>query len=111
MKSLGLLLANARSIKGKINELKCLLVEYDVLCVTETHIDSSIHSSSTLDVNDKEIYRKDRNIYGGGVMIAVQSEMNHSRVGLGLEFDMQFVIVKIEQSYDSREKFDHSVHL
>ena len=58
-------LANARFAKGKVNELKVLSTQCDIMCLTETHLDSSIHNSAILKANDKIIHRNDRNIHGG----------------------------------------------
>ena len=45
----------------------------DIICRTESHLDGSI-SSSEIFPSGYEIFRKDRNLYGGGVFIAVSNK-------------------------------------
>ena len=45
------------------------------MCITETHLDNSFVDTQLLLSCDKTIYRKDRNLHGGGVLIAVDSEL------------------------------------
>ena len=76
---LSLSLANARSVKGKISEIETLSSMCDILCLTETHIDSSINSNEILG-DGKSIYRKDRNLYGGGVLVAIKNDIPHEPI-------------------------------
>lgn len=91
-------LANARSVKGKVNELKVLSTQCDIMCLTETHLDSSIHNSTILEANDKIIHRNDRNIHGGGVIIALQTEIVHERVFVDLPCILEYVAVVFESN-------------
>ena len=66
--------ANVNSIKGKKEELKAIIQLYkpDCLILVETKLDSSYSSSEFFDLNKWNVaVRKDRNIYGGGIIIAV----------------------------------------
>lgn len=64
---------NIRSIRHKIAHLNTLVHDFDILCFTETHLDDTVSNDSlSLDGFDT-IYRKDRNCYGGGVMIYVSN--------------------------------------
>ena len=65
---------NIRSVKSKITDIQSL-IDFDIICLTETHLDNSVHSGELLDSNTYNVYRKDRNIYGGGVLIAVKSNI------------------------------------
>lgn len=64
--SLKMVLANTRSIKGKMNELQVLSYQYNILCLTETHIDNTFTNNEILQPSNKAIYRNDRNIHGVG---------------------------------------------
>ena len=70
---LNLFLANTRSGKGKTTEIVALTQGFDIICLTETHIDHTIESKSILDTSHLDFFRRDRNIHGGGVLIAVKS--------------------------------------
>lgn len=65
---------NIRSIRHKIAHLNTLVDYFNMLCfTTETHLDDTVSNDClSLDGFDT-IYRKDRNCYGGGVMICVSN--------------------------------------
>ena len=70
-------LSNTRSVKGKTTELQFLTTNSDIICLTETHLDDdTIPSGSILPIENRTVFRRDRNIYGGGVMIAVCDQLN-----------------------------------
>jgi len=71
-----LLCTNCRSAKGKRTELSSLTTDYDIIGLTETHLDDSINSRFIISRSDLTFARKDRNRYGGGVMIAVCYHLN-----------------------------------
>ena len=52
------------------------------MCITETHLDSSFTDTQLFLSSDKTIYRKDRNLHGGGVLIAVDSEIPASVINI-----------------------------
>jgi hypothetical protein len=72
-------------MKGKLTEVQGMSSTYDVMCFTETHLDDSILNSTIFSGKNKMVYRKDRNIRGGGVMIAINSDIDHSRVELNTD--------------------------
>ena len=90
------ILANTRSVKGKTAELQSLTIDYNIICLTETHIDSTIPNQSIIEDTNKTIFRKDRNLYGGGVLIAVDSSLNPSEIKLSNQKE-EMVIVKLDQ--------------
>jgi hypothetical protein len=67
-------------MKGKLTEIQAVSSSYDILCFTETHLDPTISDEYVLDSNHKTIYRKDRDIHGGGVLIAINKYIDHSPV-------------------------------
>ena len=74
----GLLIAhlNVCSLRNKMSDL-CTLMKLNnihILAISETHVDSSFEDSS-LGVNGYSLFRKDRNQYGGGVAVYVQSNI------------------------------------
>ena len=99
------LCANVRSIKGKLTEIKCFSTQYDILCLTETHLDDSIHSSMILSPEDKIIHRTDRNIHGGGVIIAVRSDLEQNRVCLASVKNLEYVCVTVKG--DTADHFEN----
>ena len=72
--SLTVFTANTRSLKGKTAELSLLTFDYDVVCLTETHIDRTIYDNEIFDYANKHIYRKDRMLGGKGVLVAVNKD-------------------------------------
>ena len=73
---------NIRSIKGKLTEVQSLDV-HDIVCITETHLDQTIGSGEILSSDLYSMYRKDRNIHGGGVLIAVKKTIPHTSCPIG----------------------------
>ena len=60
---------NARSIRNKMEYLADIADEYNILCLTETHLDNDIHTDDILLDNFSSPFRKDRNFAGGGILI------------------------------------------
>ena len=74
---LKLMVLNCRSLKStsKQAEFHVLIdeVKPDIICGTESHLNDSI-SSNEIFPNGYEIFRKDRDLHGGGVFIAVSNK-------------------------------------
>ena len=68
-------LHNVRGIKSKIESLKDKIdeVQPTVICITETHL----AEAEDLKLDGYEVYRNDRNNEGGGVLIAVRTEIEN----------------------------------
>ena len=64
---------NVNSIRNKFDAIECILNEglVDIFAISESKLDDSIPLSQ-FSVNDFSIHRKDRNKYGGGVVIYVR---------------------------------------
>ena len=65
---------NVNSLKGKKEEFKSVLNQHNPDCVVlvETKLDNTYANSEFFDINQWNIVvREDRNIYGGGIIIAV----------------------------------------
>ena len=67
---------NFRSDKEKIADISNLIssLQPDIIIGTETHLDSTISDSEFLPPSYKA-HRKDRNLHGGGVLIALKDEL------------------------------------
>lgn len=58
------------------------MLDYDILCFTETHLSSEISTAEIFSDTDFNVYRKDRNIHGGGVLIAIKKHIPHSIIDI-----------------------------
>ena len=88
-------LANTRSVKGKTTELQFFTTDSDIICLTETHLDDTIPNSSILPIKNKTVFCRDRNICGGGVMMAVCDRLNPKLIDLS-KYREEVVAVKIQ---------------
>ena len=71
---------NINGIRGKKLELLAFLDYHktDIVAIQETKIDGSISTSELFpDSCPYNAYRKDRNFYGGGVMLLIHKEIPH----------------------------------
>ena len=88
---------NINSIRGKKLELLAFLDFHQphVVAIQETKIDSSIETSELLlETCPYSVYRKDRNIHGGGVMLLVHKDISHMPI-TELENDSESIWVKV----------------
>ena len=70
---------NIRSIRRKIDFLESFTDDVDILCLTETHLDPSIKDCDISITNFQQIHRKDRNSFGGGVIVYSSINLNIKR--------------------------------
>lgn len=63
---------NARSLVNKSASFEADVYSknFDIIAVTETHLDESLNSAELFPSNFR-LYRRDRNRRGGGVLVAV----------------------------------------
>ena len=67
---------NIRSLRNKISYLSDLTEEYDIICVSETHLDENVNTTDLLiDGFYPNPFRKDRNAHGGGLMVYVSDKL------------------------------------
>ena len=88
---------NINSIRGKKLELLAFLDFHQphVVVIQETKIDSSIATSELFpETCPYSVYRKDRNIHGGGVMLLVHKDISHMPI-IELENDSESIWVKV----------------
>ena len=77
--NLNLAIVNISSITNKLAELETFLVNntVDILIGTESHLDTSVQDSEIIP-KDFNTYRKDRNRFGGGVLVLVKNTLSSS---------------------------------
>ena len=88
---------NINSIRGKKLELLAFLDFHQphVVAIQETKIDSSVATSELFpETCPYRVYRKDRNIHGGGVMLLVHKDISHMPI-TELENDSESIWVKV----------------
>ena len=88
---------NINSIRGKKLELLAFLDFHQphVVAIQETKIDSSIATSELFpETCPYSVYRKDRNIHGGGVMLLFHKDISHMPI-TELENDSESIWVKV----------------
>ena len=88
---------NIDSIRGKKLELLAFLDFHQphVVAIQETKIDSSVATSELFpETCPYSVYRKDRNIHGGGVMLLIHKDISHMPI-TELENDSESIWVKV----------------
>ena len=67
---------NVNSLRNKVEEISILIngENINILAVSETHLDGSI-TDMGVNISGYNIFRNDRNIFGGGVAIYIQSHI------------------------------------
>ena len=92
------LIINARSVRGKVDQLHCEieLTDPDIVAITETWLDPTVLSSELFPPNFT-VYRRDRpsTTMGGGVLLAVNNRLLSSRAE-ELETSCEILWIKIE---------------
>ena len=86
-------IVNFCSVVNKRAELKAFLLEntIDVLIGTESHLDGSLNNSELFPQN-YNVFRKDRDRFGGGVLILVK----HTVPSIQIELDSTIEIIWVE---------------
>lgn len=79
MHTLDIFHLNIRSIRHKIQSLETFVWDFDILCFTETHLDSNVSDNDILLTGYDTIFRRDRNSHGGGILIYVPLTIKASR--------------------------------
>ena len=96
--TLKLFLANTRSAEGRIAEINALTIDYDIICLTETHIDQNVASRCIIDTPGFDFFRCDRNVNGGGVLVATKNQVRASDVKLNT-FGEEMVIIRLPSNF------------
>ena len=89
---------NIRSLRNKVEEVKVLLhvCRFDILAITETHLDRKI-SNSQLEIDNYKIIRRDRdaNTIGGGCLFYIASHICPTRLRSLESSDIEAIWLKI----------------
>ena len=84
---------NIRSIRNKLEFLHNFVEEFDLIAITETHLDPTV-TTTELELDSfasRNILRKDRNNFGGGLLIYAKDDISLSRKAI-LENDIDETI-------------------
>jgi len=83
---------NIRSkLRNKLNFLESFADDIDILCLTISHLDPSVRDADLAIEKFNQIFRKDRNMFGGGVIIYTSNDVAVTRRS-DLEFDENEII-------------------
>ena len=94
--------SNIRSIRNKLEFIKNNLLDFDILCFTETHLDASIDSNSLSLSNAYDApYRKDRTNHGGGLLIYLNTNIISQRMTNLEIYWNESIWIKIKQKSES----------
>ena len=86
---------NIRSLRNKISYLSDIASEYDIICVSETHLDEFVNTSDIkIDGYYPHPIRKDRNAHGGGLVIYISERLLVKRQE-HLQFNTESIWVKV----------------
>ena len=86
---------NIRSLRNKISYLSDIASEYDIICVSETHLDENVNTSDLIiDGYYPNHIRKDRNAHGGGLLIYVSERLLVKRQEQ-LEYNTESLWIKV----------------
>ncbi|XP_021364976.1 uncharacterized protein LOC110457857 [Mizuhopecten yessoensis] len=95
-KDLSIFHLNIRSLRNKLSSVEQLASDYDIICITETHLDNSVADDDIL-LDNFDLYRKDRGAPGGGINVYTSSLLSTCRrpdlefqVGEVLWLEIQF---------------------
>lgn len=92
---------NIRSIRNTlyIRQNTKLVTDFDVLCFTESHLNSSILDQNLCIDGFKTIFRKVRNIFGRGIIIYVSNSLRVIRRTDLEPTNMECTWIEIKRSY------------
>ena len=78
---LSILHCSIRIIHNKVDYITENLLDFYVLCLSEFHLDANISTESLIMSYKYDIlYRKDRTNHGGGLLMYLSCEFDHTRV-------------------------------
>ena len=86
-------------MKNKIAELQALTEQFhpDIICITETWLDESIQNAN-LGLKNFNIFRRDRNMHGGGILIGVKNSLNSNLKEVSMNHELIFITIKIRNN-------------
>jgi hypothetical protein len=69
-----------RSVRNILNALEDIAADYDIVCVTETHLDANIDTDDISIPGFSKPFRGDRTCTGGGILIYVYDFLFANRI-------------------------------
>ena len=93
---INILYYNARSLFPKIDELRleCANRRPDIVCIVESWIDNSVTNGELL-LSGYQLYRRDRNRHGGGILIYVNISFSCELVLESSSYDIELLSLSI----------------
>lgn len=91
-----ILYTNIRSLRNKIHDIEWELnnhLNVQVISLTETHLSSEIYHGE-LSITGYQLFRKDRNLHGGGIAVYVKDNIKSSTIDL--LSDSESLLLKLE---------------
>jgi exonuclease III len=70
--------------------------EYDIICLSETHVNSNFNSKNVIAKPGMDFFRQGRHLCGGGIVIASKSDLQAKRLGI-VTYGKETVIVTISK--------------
>lgn len=85
---------NINSLRNKVDLLEGEIQQFRpvAICIVETHLDAEI-ASGEISINEYSIFRKDRNMFGGGVAVYVRKDI--SAINIPLVSSAEALLVKL----------------
>jgi hypothetical protein len=91
MSSISIVHNNVCSLKSKVDIIAAELSGYDIIGISETHLDKTISSVDIVIPGYYSPIQKDRKRHGGGVAVYVSSKMSYVKRDHLLFLDLEIV--------------------
>jgi len=86
------------NIKSATEELSADTHDYDIICLTETHLDHTIFDHQIFHYQNKIIFRKDQDVHGGGGLLAINDVISVEQVSCNNASNIEILLIRIYQS-------------
>ena len=87
---------NANSIPNKLDDIRITIANFvDILVITESKLDQSFLESQFFINRFSKPLRKDRNRYGGGLLMYVKEEIPQKESSFNLPSDIETIIIEL----------------
>ncbi|KAK3106559.1 hypothetical protein FSP39_022538 [Pinctada imbricata] len=91
---------NIRSLRHKISHLEDLASDYDILCITESHLDENILDDD-ISIDGFCLTRRDRNAHGGGIVVYISDKIHSKRLQHIENNNIEMICTNIEVCKES----------
>ena len=69
----------------------------DIICITETWLEDGIQNAN-LGLRNYKIFRRDRSLHGGGILIGVRNTLNANLCEASIQHELIFITIKIRNN-------------